>query len=327
MAVATPLYERRDLSRLRVWPPRASVRTAVVLLDRRGEHRVVTLESPIDPFDFAGRFRYLFRVELAPILAERESYQLPSRDLARSFRVDFKLSVLVTDPLTVVAQGTTGAWDAVEPVLGRRLRRIGRKYQPEELAEVEEELSEFLTGLDVPEAGLRVVWAGVAANLEGPDLKRARERIEDQHRRALDEENTRFRAQLQQQEEQHRRELDEGRIRHRHALDRAHEEHHHDLERRRRELYAEVMGDDVLPKLLLLKLGARPAGGDPKEVDEVIEALKQARVDDVKVPFELLANHMELFERWQLEEPVGELIDRLLARFEPRAVPKQLPEK
>jgi hypothetical protein len=321
MAEATPLYEQRDLSPLRVWPPRPDARTAVVL-DHRDGYRLVTTSSPIDPFEFiAGRFRQMFRVWLVPLQVEHESYQLPSSQLARSFRVDFNLTVVVTDPLTVVAEHRTDAWDAVEPVLRLRFRRIGRTLPPERPAEVEEELSGLLTGLEVPEAGLQVLRAGVTANLEGPDLKRVRERIEDEHRRLLDEENSRFRVELERQEDEHRQKLEEARLAHRYALDRAREQHHHELELRRREIYKKVMVDDeVLPGLLLLKLGARPAGGDARDVDEVIEALKQARVDDVRVPFEILASYKQVMERWQLEEPVGELIRRLLARFEPKAI-------
>jgi hypothetical protein len=321
MADVTPLYQQRDLSPLRVWPPRPSARTAVVL-DHRDGYRLVTRESPIDPFEFiAGRFRQVFRVWLVPLQVEHESYQLPSSQLARPFRVDFNLTVLVTDPLTVVAEHRTDAWDAVEPVLRLQFRRIGRTLRPEELAAVEEQLSDLLTGLEVPEAGLQILRAGVTANLEGADLKRARERIEDEHRRLLDEQNSLFRGELERQEDQHRQKLEEVRLAHRYALDREREEHHHELESRRRAIYKQVMVDDrVLPGLLLLKLGARPAGGDAKDVDEVIEALKQARVDDVRVPFEVLARYLQVTERWQLEEPVGELIRRLLDRFEPRAV-------
>ena len=38
------------------------------------------------------------------------------------------------------------------------------------------------------------------------------------------------------------------------------------------------------------------------------------------MPLELLASYMQVMERWQLEEPVGVLIRRLVDRFEPRAV-------
>ena len=277
MAEATPLYEQRDLSRFRVWPPRPTARSAVVL-DHRDGYRPVTRQSPIDPFEFVGgRFRQLFRVRMVPLQVEYESYQLPSSQLARSFRVDFKLTVVVTDPLRVVAEHRTDAWEAVEPVLRLRLRRIGRDHAPEQAAEVEEKLAALLTGLEVPEAGLEILRAGVTTNLEGPDLKRARERIEDEHRRRLDEENASFRVALERQEDQHRRQLDQARIEHQHALDRAREQHHHDLESQRREIYRKLMGDEVLPGLLLLKLGARPAGGDPRDVDEVIEAMKQAK--------------------------------------------------
>jgi hypothetical protein len=318
MATATPLYEQRDLSPFRILPPRPTARTAVVL-DRRDGYRLVTRESPIDPMAFVtGRYRQMFRVGLAPLQVEHDSYQLPSSELARPFRVDFKLRVVVTDPERVVAEHKTDAWDAIEPVLRLRLRRIGRKYAPEKAAEVEEELSALLTNLNLPEAGLCVERAGVTANLEGPDLKRARDRIEDQHRRTLDEVNTRFRAELEKEEDEHRHKLQAARINHQHELDKVRERHHHDLETQRREAYQRAMGDEVLPKLLLLKLGARPAGGDPKEFDEIIELMRAARIDEFRAPLELLASHADVIERWQLEGPVNAVLERLVKSFEPR---------
>jgi hypothetical protein len=93
------------------------------------------------------------------------------------------------------------------------------------------------------------------------------------------------------------------------------------LEDQRRLLYERLLGEGVLPKLLLIKLGARPAGGDSKEIDEVIELMKQVKVDDFKVPLELLAGYTEVMERWQLEEPVTTLLRRLVATFEPQIAP------
>jgi hypothetical protein len=157
--------------------------------------------------------------------------------------------------------------------------------------------------------------------MDSPDLKRARDKIEDQHRRELDELNTRFRVMLEKEEAQHRRELEELQATHRQALEEAREQHLRDLEGQRRVLYEQVVGEGVLPKLLLIKLGARPAGGDPREIDEVIELMKQVKVDDFKVPLDLLAKYAGVMERWQLEEPVTTLLRHLVATFEPQIAP------
>ena len=49
--------------------------------------------------------------------------------------------------------------------------------------------------------------------------------------------------------------------------------------------------------------------------------MTQLRIDDFKVPLELLAKYTRVMERWQLEEPVTALLRRLVATFEPQAVP------
>jgi hypothetical protein len=319
--MAPVLYKQHGLSRLRLWPPRGNGRSAVVL-ERRGEYLLVTRDQPVDPITFiGGGFRQLFEVNTAPLQVAYERYVLPSSELARSFLVDFDLSVEVDDALKVVEQQKTNPWDAIEPVLRLPLHRIGWNHRPEQIADVEEALHEHLTNRLVPEVGLRVVRAGVTVNMDGPDLKRARDKIEDQHRRELDELNTRFRVMLEKEEAQHRRDLEELHATHRRVLEEAHEQHLRNLEDQRRVLYEQVVGEGVLPKLLLIKLGARPAGGDPREIDEVIELMKQVKVDDFKVPLDLLAKYAGVMERWQLEEPVTALLKHLVATFEPHIAP------
>jgi hypothetical protein len=268
-----------------------------------------------------GRFRQAFRVELAPLQVTHEDYELPSSELARSFRADFRLTVEVSDPVKVVQEQQTNAWEAIEPVLRLGLRQIGRRHAPDEVATVEEELHEHLTNLPVPQAGLRVVRGGVTVHLEVDDLKRARQRIDEEHRRDLDALEAVFRVTMESGEDEHRRMLEQLQAQHRRALEQAHESHHRELESQRRELIEGVMGDEVLPKLLLIKLGARPSGSDPAEIDEVIELMRHAKFDDFKAPFELLHNYRRVIERWQLEEPVNVLLKRLLDSFEPRSLP------
>ena len=315
------LYQRHDLSRLRLWPPRGSVRSAAVL-ERRDGYLLVTHHQPVDPMTFiGGRYRQLFEVNMTPLQVTYERYVLPSSELARSFLVNLDLNVEVEDALKVVQQQKTDPWDAIEPLLRLPLRQIGRQHAPDRVADVEEALHGYLTDHPVQEAGLRIVRAGVTVNMDSPDLKRARDKIEDQHRRELDELNARFRVMLEKEEAQHRRDLEELQATHRRLLEEAHEQHLRNLEDQRRVLYEQVVGEGVIPKLLLIKLGARPAGGDPKEIDEVIELMKQVKVDDFKVPLELLASYTHVMERWQLEEPVTTLLRRLVATFEPQIAP------
>jgi hypothetical protein len=53
--------------------------------------------------------------------------------------------------------------------------------------------------------------------------------------------------------------------------------------------------------------------------------MRHAKIDDFKVPLELLGNHTNVIERWQLEAPVNELITRLLESFGPRNLPPPPP--
>jgi hypothetical protein len=325
MAEVNPLLGDRRLSRLRLWPPRPDARSAVVL-ERQGGYRLVTTAAPVGLLGFVGGgFRHLYRVDLAPHELEH-SYELPSKELARPFRADLKLTVEVADAVEIAKGPITDAWKAIEPVVRMPLRQIGRRHAPDQLAEVEEELHEYLTDRTVPEVGLRVVRAGVSVDLEGSDLKREREKIQDRHRRELDEQNAKHRVKLEKAEALHRRELAEQHDRHWRELETARERHHRALETQRQQLYQEVMGEGLLPKLLLIKLGARPAGGDPKDLDEVIDIVTQLRVDNFKVPLDLLARYTDVMERWQLEEPVNALLKHLVATFGPQVLPP-LPEE
>ena len=156
------LYQRYGLSRLRLRPPRGSVRSAAVL-ERRGGYLLVTHDQKVDPMTFiGGRYRQLFEVNLTPLQVTYERYVLPSSELARSFLVNLELSVEVEDALKVVQEQKTDPWEAIEPL-----------------------------------------------------------------------------------------------------LEEAREQHLRNLEDQRRVLYEQVVGEGVIPKLLLIKLGARPAGGDP----------------------------------------------------------------
>lgn len=315
------LYEQHVVSRLRLWPPRRGAQSVLVLEGPGGEdgYRLVTRGEPIDPISFVGgRYRQLFRVDMAPFQLDQPGYELPSSEFARPFRADLTLTVKVEDARKVVEQQQRDPWEAIEPVLRLPLRDIGRRHAPEQLAEVEKALHDYLTERPVPEVGLKVVRAGVAVNLEGPDVKRAREKIEDRHRREIDEQNTRFRVRLEKEEAQHQRVLERLQTRHQQELENEREKHHVELERERRELYEQIMGEGLLPKLLLIKLGARPAGGDHKDLDEVIEIVTQLRVDNFKVPLELLAKFTDVMERWQFEEPVTTLLRHLVETFGPQ---------
>jgi hypothetical protein len=341
MAGVNPVLNQQRLS-VRLWPPVPDARSAIVL-ERPGGYRLVTVTAPLGLLGYVGgRFRHLYRVDLAPHELEH-SFELPSRELARPFRAELTLTVQVADAVTVVKEQVTDAWEAIEPVVRLPLRQIGRRHGPDRLAEVEEELHQYLTNRTVPEVGLRVVRAGVSVELDGPDLKREQERIEDRHRRELDAQyarhrrelgkaeavhqreldaqHARHRRELEKAEAVHQRELDERTARHRRELEAAREEHHHALETQRRKLYEEVVGEGLVPKLLLMKLGARPAGGDPRELDEVIDLVTQLRVDNFKVPLELLGQYRGVMERWQLEEPVNALLKHLVATFGPQLAP------
>jgi hypothetical protein len=257
-----------------------------------------------------GGFWHLYQVETAP----REVptlYELPSRELARTFRADLALTVQVADAVKVVKERVTDAWAGLEPVLRQPLRQIGRRHGPDDLAAVEDDLHRFLTDRTVPEVGLRVVRAAVSVDLEGPDLKREREKLEAQHRRELDELHARHRTKLEKADAQHQQELRAQ-----------YEQHQHELELQRRKLYEEVVGEGLVPKLLLMKLAARPAGADPKDLDEVIALLTRQRVDDFQVPFDLLARYKAVIEQWQLEEPVSALLKHLIATYVPTSPPR-----
>ena len=315
-----PVLEQHRLSRLQVRPPLPNQRSAVVLEGRNG-YRLVTLETPLDLLGFVGgRFTHLYRVDRTPHDLSTV-YQIPSRELARPFQADLQLTVEVVDAIKVVKERVADAWTAMEPVVRLPVRQIGRRFAPDQLAQVEEKLHEYLTALTVDEVGLRVVRAGVSVDLESSDLKREKEKIQERHRRELDEQYAEHRVKLEKQEALHRRELDKQHARHSRELENAREHHQRALERQRRQMYEEVMGEGLLPKLLLIKLGARPAGGNPKDLDEVIDIVTQLRIDNFKVPLDLLANYTHVMERWQLEEPVNALLKQLVATFGPQVLP------
>jgi hypothetical protein len=310
MDTFNPISGDRRLSWLRVIPPMPRGRSAAVL-ERRSGYRLVTQKAPVGVVDYLrGGWLHLYQVDLTP----RELaiwYEVPSKELARTFRADLKLTVQVTDPVKVVDEGVTDAWAALEPVIRLPLRQIGRRHGPADLATVEEALYEYLTGLTVPQVGMRIVRAAVSVDLEGTDLKRELEKVQAQHARDLDELSVRHRAKLDKADAEHRQELREQ-----------YEQHLADLEAQRRKLYEEVVGEGLLPKLLLIKLAGRPAGGDSKELDEVIELLTRQRVQDFQVPLDLLERYRTVIERWQLEQPVGALLEHLIATYVPQAPPR-----
>jgi hypothetical protein len=315
-----PLVEQHRLSRLRVRPPVPDQRSAIVL-EGRGGHRLVTVEEPLHLLDFlGGRFQHLSRVDTTPHDLSAV-YQVPSSELARPFQTNLQLTVKVVDAVKVVKEPVADAWAAIEPVVRLPLRQIGRRHNPDQLAQVEEKLHQYLTDLTVEEVGLRVVRAGVSVDLERSDLKREQEKIQDKHRRELDEEYAQHRVKLEKAEGIHQRELAKQHARHLRELETAREQHQRALERQRRQLYEEVLGEGLLPKLLLIKLGARPAGGDSKELNEVIDLVTQLRIDNFKVPLDLLANYTHVMERWQLEEPVNALLKHLVTTFGPQVLP------
>lgn len=341
MVKVNPVLGNRRLSWLRLLPPAPDARSAVVL-ERPGGYRLVTMEMPLGLPGFVGQgFRQCYRVDLTPRELER-SYELPSSELARPFRAELKLVVQVANAVQVVKEQVTDVWEAIEPVVRLPLRQIGRRHEPDKLAAVEEELHAFLTNRVVAEVGLRVVRAGVSVDLDGPDLKREREKIDERHRRELAEAYAQHRVRLEKAEASHQRELNQRYAEHRRELEKAdashqrdlddqlakhqseleaaRERHHRALEAERRKLYEEVLGEE-LPKLLLIRLGARAAGGDPKELDEIIELMTQTRVENFKVPLELLAQYAQLMERWQLEKPVETLLAHLLTTFAPQLAP------
>ncbi|HEU4399162.1 MAG TPA: hypothetical protein VFU54_15165 [Actinomycetota bacterium] len=307
-----PIRDDRPLSWLRLRPPVPKGRSAAVL-ERRSGYRLVTQKARVGVLDYmTGGFWHVYHVDMTP----RELpiwYELPSKELARTFRADLKLGVQVTDAVKVVDEGITDAWAALEPVVRLPLRQIGRRHGPDDLAAVEEALYEYLTGLTVPQLGLRIVRVAVSVDLEGPDLRREMEKIESQHGRELDELNARHRSKLEKAEAGHRRELREQ-----------YERHQQDLEAQRRKLYEGVVGEGLLPKLLLIKLAARPVGSDSKDLDEVIELITRQRVDEFQVPLDMLAKYTAVIERWQLEEPISALLKHLVATYVPQR-PQPLP--
>lgn len=309
METFNPISGDRRLSWLRVLPPRPWGRSAAVL-ERRSGYRLVTQQNPVGVLEYmTGGFLHLYHVDLAPHELATW-FEVPSKELARTFQADLKLTVEVTDAVRVVDEGISEAWAALEPVLRLPLRQIGRRHGPDDLAAVEEALYEYLTDLTVPEVGMRIVRVAVSVDLAGPDLKRELEKIQAQHARELDELNAKHRAKLEKADAEHRQELREQ-----------YEHHLRELEAQRRKLYEEVVGEGLLPKLLLIKLAGRPAGGDSKELDEVIELITRQRVQDFEVPLGLLERYRTVIERWQLEQPVGALLDHLITTYVPPAPP------
>jgi hypothetical protein len=342
-----PIPEHYRLSRFRPWM-RVPAGSYAVVLEGRGGYRPHTAKTPARMADFLrDGYRHQYRVDLTPHEVTVLSYRLPTREQARWFRADLHVALQVVDPVKVVQERVFNAWEAVEPALRLPMRRISRRYGHGELAQVEEELHDYLSGRELDELGLRIVRAGVSLELEEPELKHEREKIDADHRRQLDRLHASHRADLEGAEALHQRQLTTERERHRlqllaeraqhdqqlaverakheqqleaerslhqRELEEAQDSHRRQLERARRELYEQAI-EEGLRGLVLVKLAARPGGTDPKDIDQVIELWKEQRAADFEVPLKLLSEHQDIIQKYQLEEPVNALLRHLATIF------------
>jgi hypothetical protein len=342
-----PIPEHYRLSRFRPWlrVPRGSF---AVVLEGRDGYRPHTARAPARMADFLSHgFQHQYRVDLAPHEVTITSYRLPTREHARWFRADIRLTFQVADPVKVVEERVFNAWEAVEPALRLPMRQISRRYGHGELAEAEEQLHRYLSGRDFVELGLRIVRAGISLELEAPELKQEREKIEADHRRQLDKLHASHRADLEETEALHQQQLTTERERHRlqlmseraqhdqllaverakhdqqlegersqhqRELEEAQDSHRRQLEKARRDLYEQAIAEG-LSGLVLIKLAARPGGTNPEDVDRVIDLWRDQRTADLEVPLRLLSEHQDIIQRYQLQEPVNALLRRLAATF------------
>jgi hypothetical protein len=267
------------------------------------------------------RYRRLYRVDLKP-RELRVDERLPSDRKARQFRADIRLTVKVADAMSVVDHRVEDPWAALEPVLLPPMRQLTRKHGLTDLSEVEQELHRFLTETvtaAVLELGLRITRASVSLDIDEDELKRQRDKLQDEHFQELDMLRVQHRAKVDQLRDQHRRELASLRAEHDRELEQLREQHRRDLHEIRQRLYKETVGEQ-LPGLVLTKLAARPGGLEPGDLDKVIELMEEMRWEEFTKPLQLLKEHDGIIKDCQRERLIEALLNGLAARL-PQAQP------
>ena len=305
----TPLRGRRNAQQYRK-------EHALVLEGREG----YTELKPYAPLTRAEimrrRYRRLYRVDLRPREVRVEE-RLPSSRQARQFRADIRLIVKVASPLDVVDHRVEDPWTALEPVLLPAIRQLTRKHGLGDLSTVEHELHRFLTdtaSAAVLELGLRIARASVSLDIDEDELKRERDKLQDEHYQELEMLRVHHQVKVDQLKDEQRRELANIRANHDRQLEEEREAHRRRLHEVRQQLYRGIVGENP-QDLILAKLAARPGGLEPGDLDEVINLMVERRWEEFARPLRLLAEHEGIIKDWQRDKLIEAVLNGLAASF------------
>jgi len=267
------------------------------------------------------RYRRLYRVDLKP-REVRVDVRLPSSHQARKFRADIRLIVKAANPMDVVEHRVEDPWVALEPVLLPPVRQLTRTHGLGDLSSVEQALHRYLTqgaSAAVMELGLRITRASVSLDVDEDELKRERDKLQDEHFQELEMLRVQHQAKVDQLRDEQQHQLASLRAEHDRLLEAERERHRRQLHEVRQQLYKGIVGDKP-QDLILAKLAARHGGLEPGDLDEVINLMAEQHWAQFARPLQLLAEHDGIIKDWQRDKLIEAVLNALAASF-PQAPP------
>jgi hypothetical protein len=180
-----PIVEVRQLPRFRlsVSDLRAKAHTALVLVSPTGEMLKVGPGAPV-PKVRTGAYPEAYFIDVAEHQLQMEC-KLPCSDGAYNFNASVGYRCRVAEPRDVVAHRCTDAAAVFEPLIKRALRRVARKYGPDEAGRAEDDANGVLREPNSI-AGFYVSECSVELSLDGDEAAYVREARKAVQRRELD---------------------------------------------------------------------------------------------------------------------------------------------
>lgn len=314
------IYEEIPPPSLGGWrnPPQIAKDQALVIEGPDGYLQLKPYET-LGRDQLRGRDRRFYRVDLKPSRARMDE-RLPSDRQGRQFRATIRVVIEVADATRVVEQRVEDPWAALEPVLMPGIRRLTRDHGLDNLSTVEQALQAHLvegTREDAEELGLRITQASVSLDVDEDELKRERDKLQDEHYQQMEELRTIHRAKLEALRDQQHRDLAAERAKHERDLERLRDDYQRDVHAARQRLYQGVIGG-ALPDLLLARLTSRPGGIEPGDIDEVIRLMDEDRWGEFAKPLALLSQHEGIITEAQRKELIEAVLDGLVENLTSR---------
>jgi hypothetical protein len=180
-----PIVDYRELPRFRfsVSDLRAKAHTALVLVSPTGEMLKVGPGAPV-PKVRTGAYREAYFIDVAEHQLQMEC-KVPCSDGVYNFNASVGYRCRVAEPRDVVAHRCRDAAVVFEPLIKRALRRVARKYEPDQAGQAEDDANKVL---QVPNslAGFYVTECFVELSLDGDEAAYVREKRKAGQRRELD---------------------------------------------------------------------------------------------------------------------------------------------